>query len=107
MGMKVRTGRTELGQTANGSKTKCEKALRRAVKTFHPDANLSVLVLWSSLVSACSPAGPIQELLPEQNRLVILRNTAEQGPVWTTLPPPGDTSKSDLVKLEVCLKLRL
>lgn len=25
MGMKVRTGRTELGQTVNGSKTKCEK----------------------------------------------------------------------------------
>lgn len=65
------------------------------VKTFHPDTNPSVLVLRSG------PAGPVLELLPEQNRLLVLRNAAEQGPGWTALPPPGDTSKSDLVKLEL------
>lgn len=71
------------------------------VKTPHLDTNLSVLGLRSSL------AGPVQELLPEQNRLLILRNTAEQSPAGTTLPPPEDRPESNLINLELWLKFRL
>lgn len=91
MGMQAGTGRTQLGQTDQRWRVKKGDV----VKTSHPDTNLSRLLLWSSL------AGPVQELLSEQNRLLILRNTSEQSPAWTPLPPPEDRSKSNLRKLEL------
>ena len=33
---------------------------------------------------------PVQELLLEQDGLVVLRQPAEDGPVWTALAFPGD-----------------
>lgn len=93
--MTVGTGRTEPGQPGNGSKRKCGEVLRHGSMTrANPGTNLSILALRSGLVSARSLAGPVQELLPEQNRLFALRNTAEQGPARTTLPLPGDTALS-------------
>lgn len=87
LALTVGTGRTGPGPTGNGSKRKCGEVLASPLEKT--GTNLSVLVLWSS------PAGPVQELLPEQNRLFILRKAAQQGPARTTLPPPGDASKSD------------
>lgn len=79
-----RLGLGGLGTEQRGSAEKCCVTPRKT------GTNPSILVL-------CSPAGPVQELLPEQNRLFILRNAAQQGPARTTLPPPGDASKSDRV----------
>lgn len=51
--------------------------------------NLCVLV--HGFLPASSPARPVQELLSEQCRLVVLSDAAEQRPAGTPLPPPEDT----------------
>lgn len=57
------------------------------METLISEMNLS----WTPILSASCPAAPVQELLFEQNRLLVLRNTPEQRPAGTTLPPPEDT----------------
>lgn len=51
--------------------------------------NLRVIVHFCFL-PASSPARPVQKLLSEQSRLVVLRDAAEQRPAGTSLSPPGD-----------------
>lgn len=61
------------------------------------ETHLCLLVHWSSFFHASTPAPPVQELLSEQSRLVVLWNAAEQSPAGTPLSPPEDTIR-DLVQ---------
>lgn len=65
----------------------------RVMETLISEMNLSVRP-WTPILYASCPAAPVQELLFEQNRLFVLRNTPEQRPAGTTLPPPEDTIKT-------------
>lgn len=62
--------------------------------------NLCVVV--HSFIPVSSPARPVQKLLSEQSRLVVLGDAPEHRPAGTPLSPPEDTDR-DLVQ---CLTLQ-
>lgn len=88
--MGTRTGKAELGQAEE--KLKTEVRSQHFASGYHVVCvvmNLCVIVHFCFL-PAPGPARPVQKLLSEQSRLVVLRDAAEQRPAGTSLSPPGD-----------------
>ena len=70
------------------------------IRIPNSETNLCLLIHGSSFLTASSPAHPVQELLSEQRRLVVLGDAAEQRPAGPSLSPPEHTSR-DSVKYTV------